>query len=327
MKIGAILYGDFGDIAAMSALSNIIKDTEIVLITSPVYKKFAERYGSFLEIIEFSTKNIDKTIKKVNTIDIDVLCDLHSSSYSNPDFIYWLNFVDINKIRITRSRANRLDKSNLSKIEQLNDRIISTKIHNVENYLNKLDINMDLKKDSLKIKPTIEDKAYSINIKKEFGNKKVIGLIPNSRFPHKEWNHKNWYELAFKLNSKNYLTAILCAKYEIGKMELLAENTSSIILSSATPEGHIKNVLSMDTLVSIDTGLKHIAGYLDYPIVTLYGHSSPEIWGTLSSSEYMIKGDLECIPCNNPFFCKFENSSCVDSISVEKVLEKIISIG
>lgn len=326
MKLGIILYGALGDIAALSALSKIVKkqgNNTLVLITEESFKEFAKIYGEFDKVIGFTKRDIGKTIKEVNDSDIETICDLHTSSYSNPEFIYWMREIKAKKIRTPTIRAKMIYSNAVSPIEELENRIIEVGTHNVRHYIERLDIDIKISEDSLRIDPTSEDQKYAISKKIEFHGKKVIGFIPNSMREHKKWSNKNWSYVSNQLRNLGFSTAILCAEFELDETIDLANVTKSYTLISQEPQGYIRNILSTDLIVSIDTGPKHIAGYLGHPVVSLYGHASPRIWGTLSSSEINLISDIDCSPCNNPFFCKYGKATCVDSISPDLVIEQI----
>ena len=301
MKLGIILYGALGDVAALSALSRTIKyhdvNTNLTLITEESFSKFATLYGYFDNVIGFSRRDIGEAIRRVNDCCLEVLCDLHTSSYSDPEFIYWMEEIKVGSIRTPISRANLIRDKSISTIEELED--------------------------SLRIEPREEDKEYARLKKQEFYGRTIIGFVPNSMREHKKWDLKNWVYVSDKLNKNRFVTVTLCAGFEREEMIEFAERTHSKILVSDEPSDYVRNLLSTDLIVSIDTGPKHIAGYLNHPVISLYGHASPKIWGTLSSSEISLLSAVECSPCNNPFFCKYGKATCVDNISPHSVLQQI----
>ena len=304
--------------------SPILWSLSIARITSiGVFSKFARSYGKFDKVIGFSRMNIEDVIDELNKCCLETLCDLHTSSYSDPEFIYWMKRIKVGKIRTPVSRANLIRCGAISIIEELEDRVIKTEIHNVDHYLQRLNLDLEIEEDSLRIEPTEEDKEYARLKKQGFNGKMVVGFIPNSMREHKKWDLKNWIYVSNQLDKDRFTTVVLCAGFEAEETKRLAEKTNSQILISNEPSNYVRDMLSTDLIISIDTGPKHIAGYLNHPVISLYGHASPKIWGTLSSSEIYLVSDIECSPCNNPFFCKYEKATCVDSISPDLVVERI----
>ncbi len=77
--------------------------------------------------------------------------------------------------------------------------------------------------------------------------------------------------------------------------------------------------------VSADSGLMHIAASFGVPCVAIFGPTNPE-WVYPYGTKYMIvRKDLPCSPCfyysQRPLRCKFGDFRCIESISVDDVLE------
>src|SRR3989344_3006012 len=181
MKLGIILYGALGDVAALSALSRTIKyhdvNTNLTLITEESFSKFATLYGYFDNVIGFSRRDIGEAIRRVNDCCLEVLCDLHTSSYSDPEFIYWMEEIKVGSIRTPISRANLIRDKSISTIEELEDRIIRTETHNLNHYLQRLNLKIEITEDSLRIEPREEDKEYARLKKQEFYGRTIIGFV------------------------------------------------------------------------------------------------------------------------------------------------------
>lgn len=83
-----------------------------------------------------------------------------------------------------------------------------------------------------------------------------------------------------------------------------------------------------DLLISVDTGLTHIAATLNTKQIVLYGKTLPDNSGAMSHKAVYIKANRPCSPCN--YSIAFENNkcqlSCLDTISPEKVADKAIKI-
>jgi heptosyltransferase-1 len=50
-------------------------------------------------------------------------------------------------------------------------------------------------------------------------------------------------------------------------------------------------------VVTVDTGLGHLAAALSLPTVALYGASNPELTGTYGHHQLHLRGRIECSPC------------------------------
>jgi len=80
----------------------------------------------------------------------------------------------------------------------------------------------------------------------------------------------------------------------------------------------------LDLLITPDTGPMHLAAVLDTPLVAIFGPSSPERWGPLSSRCRIVRVDLWCSPCNRirrpPERCVGHTPDCLEAIQVDDVV-------
>lgn len=322
MKIAIILYGNFGDITLLCALSNTINFSQqhhYFLITQSKFKHFADEYGSFTEVLPFIDGEPYELVEKVNSLKIDRIVDLHNSSYNELKYIEWINHTNISTLVIPKKRSIYLVNKKII-IDVTEDRSYIDR-HNAEYYLNRLNrSDIVLKQNMLRISANDDDISKEAKIRSSY-HMPLVGIVANSMYPHKEWNIKNWQAITSYLSSKKLIPVYICADFEVQKIN--AFSNPYPIFSASRLEEYVAYILSTQFVVSIDTGLKHLAAYLGKNVISLYGHSSPNIWGTLSSNEYVIQSKLFCSPCNNPFKCIAETADCVDQISIDNVISKI----
>lgn len=85
-----------------------------------------------------------------------------------------------------------------------------------------------------------------------------------------------------------------------------------------------------DILITHDTGLFHLAKLSNIKTVALFGPVNPiEMAGNHKNISWIWKGeDLPCSPCyDGKLFADCNNNICMQNISVEMVLNKIIELG
>lgn len=325
----AILYGDFGDIACITALSNLIyKETKekISLVTKKQFVTLAQRYGSFKEVFGFDLNNPESILKELNHKQPNsIIVDLHNFSYCTLRYIEWYKQL-YSQVVLTQRRFQLLKLSQVEIVKQFeiaHDRTTYEEAHNAQYYLNRLGYkSLSLQQGDLRITADKIDLQRS-EVFKTTGN--IISIVPNSNFPHKEMKGDKWKVILEKLFSQvqGLSVFVLCASFEVKKMRYLTDYGVQI-MDVDTFEDYIPLLCATDLVISVDTGIKHLAGYLNKPVIGLYGHSSPKIWGTMSSSEIILQGSGECIPCNNPFDCHLGNAVCVDSISSQKIIDTVL---
>ncbi len=105
-----------------------------------------------------------------------------------------------------------------------------------------------------------------------------------------------------------------------------SKNKNIINLINQTSLLEIKELLkNIDLLISIDTGLVHIASVYNKNIICLYGQSLPERSGAVNPNVKFMCSYRDCSPCNdnkqlNGKEC--ECPKCLQDITPEMVFEK-----
>ena len=86
----------------------------------------------------------------------------------------------------------------------------------------------------------------------------------------------------------------------------------------------------LSLFITPDTGPMHLAAAVGTPLVALFGPSSPERWGPLSSRSRVVRVDLPCSPCNRirnpPARCQGHTPDCMDGIRTADVIEAAASL-
>ena len=322
-----ILYGDFWDIVCLSALTNAINSEvkkRLTIITQKKYKKFLELYSSANNVIEFDEKNIWKTIEQVENKKIGKIIDLHNTSFNENKRIERLQFIDPKKIEILLSK-NRFDvvKNSNKNIKIIDTRVISEKEHQINYYARRIwyTINENIY-NSLVIKPQNQDiqKANQIKKKYERGSK-LIGIIPYSLRSHKELPKEKREKIVSKIRKMGDQVMVFGSKHELKTKPI--QNVNYETQNIKKIEDYIPYILCCDEMVSIDTGLKHLSGYMWKKVTSIYWHASPKIRWILGENEIRIESNEGCSPCNNPFSCKFKKAICMESINIDRILKNI----
>jgi len=109
-----------------------------------------------------------------------------------------------------------------------------------------------------------------------------------------------------------------------------SKNKNIINLINQTSLLEIKELLkNIDLLISVDTGLVHIASVYNKNIICLYGQSLPERSGAVNSNSVRMCSYRECSPCTDGKQLKnkiCKNPLCMQDITPEMVMEKIREI-
>ena len=155
----------------------------------------------------------------------------------------------------------------------------------------------------------------------------VLGIMPGAEYgPAKQWPAGHYAQLAATMASRGWQTWIFGSSKEQALGTEIAEGagTSAVKnLCGATALQDVVDLLSVCTaVVSNDSGLMHIAGAVDVPVIGLYGSSSPEYTPPLAPRHTVIRLGLDCSPCFART-CRFGHYNCLVNIEVERVAQEI----
>jgi ADP-heptose:LPS heptosyltransferase len=155
----------------------------------------------------------------------------------------------------------------------------------------------------------------------------LVGLNPGKPYPAKAWPEKYFVDLAQELSARGHRVVILWGPGEREAAEKMrAQAGSGTGLSPevtlAEMPGFIKQ---FDLIVSIDSGLKHVAVCARVPTVTIFGSTSPKEWHMGTARDRILWKGYSCSPCRRPD-CPF-GAPCMSSIRPGDVLDEIDRSG
>ena len=147
----------------------------------------------------------------------------------------------------------------------------------------------------------------------------------------KKWSLTNWFELACKIYKEfGYSILVTGAKSDLGEAnafcEMLRQKEIRFFnmadkLSLAETAIVLKN---SKMLVSVNTGIMHLASALNVPLVVINGATSVKRWGPLNENSVAISANLDCYPCISlGFESKCDSPKCLESITVDYVFEYV----
>ena len=146
----------------------------------------------------------------------------------------------------------------------------------------------------------------------------------------KSWPTKNWVELGNKLVGRGYEVIFIGGSMEQGMIEPYYDELDSRIVSfigKHSIKESFQVVREADLVVGVDTGLIHAAAIQGTATLTLFGPTDPTIVKPFGPYSEIIHNTVECSPClgyDHSYTCT--NNKCMQRISVESVLNKIIYI-
>ena len=153
------------------------------------------------------------------------------------------------------------------------------------------------------------------------------------------WATKHWPEAYWIVLANNMLAAGFGVQLLWGNEE---ERLRANRMQSAAPKIVVasrRHTLSEITailagargVVTVDTGLGHLAAALGVPTVSLYGPSDPTQSGTLGLNQIHVAADFKCAPCLKRI-CTYTGEkrvepACFATVTPKKVLSYLMSLS
>jgi heptosyltransferase I len=147
----------------------------------------------------------------------------------------------------------------------------------------------------------------------------------------KKWSLNNWFELACKINKEfGYSILITGTKDDLEEANVFCEmlRQNNIDFYNVTGKLSLTETASVleksKMLVTVNTGIMHLASALNVALVVINGATSVKRWGPLNKNSISIHTNLDCYPCISlGFESKCKNPECLESITVDRVFKSV----
>ncbi len=153
--------------------------------------------------------------------------------------------------------------------------------------------------------------------------RKTVALCPATTWPQKHWTEEGWASLADRLAQEhNAQTIFMGSPADAGMIARIMTlmHTHPTIAAGKTTIKQAAAVLEQsDLVISVDTGLFHIANALNRPLIGLFG---PTLWNYLGKKDTLsiVAKNLPCMPCFRRPTCK--RFDCMCDITPDDVLSE-----
>jgi ADP-heptose:LPS heptosyltransferase len=161
----------------------------------------------------------------------------------------------------------------------------------------------------------------------------LVLLNPNASdlLPLRRWATERFIELGKRIlaNHPDATIAITGAPDEAAAAEAIARQIgpAAISLAGHTTLRELIVVYTLaDVLVTNDSGPGHFASMTDVTSIVLFGPETPTVFGPLSPNTHVVRADIACSPCVNPFNHRFSpcnDNVCMQMIGVDQVYELV----
>lgn len=158
----------------------------------------------------------------------------------------------------------------------------------------------------------------------------VFHLYPGGSMENqRKWLESSWVELGKRLYQMHHVRILFSGANVDAKR---AEYTAGLLQQGGVPAENIAGKYSLSDMitilakarlvVSVNTGIMHLAAAVGVPLVALHGATSELRWGPLSDKAVVVQSGEPCHPCISlGFESNCDNPVCMEHISVGMVLD------
>lgn len=154
----------------------------------------------------------------------------------------------------------------------------------------------------------------------------VVGVNPGKPYPAKAWPRSYFVELARRLAADGRSVVMMWGPGERDPAAAIAMDAGRAV--SVAPAMTLEAVpgflKQLSLVVTIDSGLKHLAVSVGVPTVTLFGPTDPHEWHMGDTHDRYLFENLSCSPCRL-LVCPF-GSPCMTRITPDAVLDAVSTI-
>ncbi len=167
--------------------------------------------------------------------------------------------------------------------------------------------------------------SLTISENRKETKKIAIHMFPGgSRSYLKEWPDDNWIDLIGRLAHDGFdiiLTGSSVNRDRAGAVRESVKAKDRIsIFAGADLRTTTQMLASSQLVISVDTGVMHIASALGCDLIALHGPTSPSRWGPLNSNAVPLYSGKDCSPCLSlGFESRCTDPQCMKEISVDAV--------
>jgi len=320
--LGILTVPAIGDIILLNGLLRDIKDfnkeIKIILFVAKELKDIAEIMNTYDNLVEIEVYKPFIALKTLRLNPVDVLID--ASQWLRLNAI--LAFFSKSKYKIGFRTKHQYKHFVFDFAPDHSDQI-----HELYNFK------------KLIFSPTIETKYLP---KLKFHSEKnikdncaVIHTMPSGYLSdRKKWQDKNWIEVIDYLLANDmeiHFTGSVADRRSI--KSLLIDYHDNPKIFNVAGKYSLKEttalLLKSKLVISVNTGIMHLASVAGCNLIALHGPTDPKRWGPLNSNATVVQSDYPEAPCLNLGFeynCNDKTCECMKRISSESVITEIKKI-
>ena len=146
---------------------------------------------------------------------------------------------------------------------------------------------------------------------------RLVGLNPGRPVASKSWPGGRFVELSRRLAARGYQVLVFWGPGEEAVAGTIASESGAVLAPRLSLAELPAALPACAALVTIDSGLKHLAVCARVPTVTVFGSTDPREWHMGTARDAVVWRALSCSPCRR-LACPF-GAPCMD-VAVDTVL-------
>lgn len=157
----------------------------------------------------------------------------------------------------------------------------------------------------------------------------LIIISPGARSHTKRWHRDKFLQLINILHREIKCRVVLVGDKEGIAISKYITEHSSLPVTDLTGQTTILQLAALlkksNIVITNDSAVLHIAGYLNIPAVVMFGPTNEAKYGAWSEKSIIVKKDIFCRPCEKAL-CRFQTLACMELIKIEDVLGAVKKI-
>ena len=313
-RAGLLKTAGIGDTVLLSGiiqdLKDSIPDVSVTIFTGDNNYEMAKIIAEFYKAkaIKLPVKNPVKAVRIIKNFQFDVFFDFGQWSRLEAFFSYFANASL--KVGFKTPRQHRHFVYDISVLHR-------SDVHEIDNY-----------RALLKAIGIIGKAQPSLPVQTLQKKKMVVvHMFPGGVKSYlKEWPPEYWIKVVNYITEKGYKVLLTGGKSDRERaLELKKKCQHGELIEVGAGELSLKdtiNRLSESTLlITVNTGIMHIASAIGLNMIALHGPTSVKRWGPLNKNAISIQSPLSCSPCLNlGFEYGCDENKCMRAIKPDYVI-------
>ncbi len=183
------------------------------------------------------------------------------------------------------------------------------------------------------LEDSVEEKVLKLLADSGITSGKFILIHPVSRWLFKCWPAKHFSELITHLSKSGY-QIVVTSSSDPAELKIAEEILANVPVGAAHHFGGKTSLKELGALIqlaklviTVDSVPLHLTSVFKTPVIALFGPTSEKTWGPWQNPRSrVLTENMSCRPCFRPGCGGSGKSDCLETLSLQKVLEQVHSL-